>query len=259
VQQEAPLDGCGEFLALVEARVDRVVGLFAVGHGCGEPVVVKGAASDRVGHRRTGDLFGDLPGLVFQVVPFFVIDRHDLTDQLHEMILGEIGPPVKGLEVGRQEYGHGPAAAAGHHLHRFHVDAIQVGPFLAIDLDADEVLVHELGHVDMFEDLVLHHMAPVARRIPDRKENGLVFGARPGQGFFAPGVPIQGIVGVLLQVDRGFIDQVVAVAHDFLRSAGAGRGAVAAVGIVHGASRQDEGHQAQGDQADRGCHSGVLH
>jgi len=63
-------------------------------------------------------------------------------------------------------------------------------------------------------------------------------------------------VGVLLQIGRGFIDEVIPVAHDFLRGAGAGRGTIAAVRIVHGASCQDEGHQTQGDQADRGGHLG---
>ena len=45
---------------------------------------------------------------------------------------------VERLQVGRQKHRHRPAAAAGHHLHRVHVDLIEVGPLLAIDLDADE-------------------------------------------------------------------------------------------------------------------------
>jgi len=44
VQQETPLDGCGEFLGLVEPRVDRVVAFLALGHGGGKPVVVQGQA-----------------------------------------------------------------------------------------------------------------------------------------------------------------------------------------------------------------------
>ena len=50
-----------------------------------------------------------------------------------------IGAAVKRLQVGRQKHRHRPAAAAGHHLHGVHVDLIEVGPLLAIDLDADEV------------------------------------------------------------------------------------------------------------------------
>ena len=38
-----------------------------------------------------------------------------------------------------QEDGHRPAALAGHRLHRLHVDRVDVGALLAVDLDADEV------------------------------------------------------------------------------------------------------------------------
>jgi len=78
------------------------------------------------------------------------------------MILGKIGPSMEGLQVRGEEHRHGPTAPPGDHLHRLHVDAVQVGTFLAVDLDADEVFVHELGHVDVLEDLVFHHVTPVA-------------------------------------------------------------------------------------------------
>ena len=51
----------------------------------------------------------------------------------------EIGAAVKGLQIRRQPYAHRPAAGAGGGLHERHVDAIDVGPFLAIDLDRDEL------------------------------------------------------------------------------------------------------------------------
>ena len=54
----------------------------------------------------------------------------------------EVGAAVEGDAVGVEEDGHRPAAVAGHRLHRLHVDRVDVGALLAVDLDRDEVLVH---------------------------------------------------------------------------------------------------------------------
>ena len=53
---------------------------------------------------------------------------------------GEIRPAEERAAVGRQEHRHRPAAAA-EGLEGRHVDLVDVGPLLAIDLDADEVRV----------------------------------------------------------------------------------------------------------------------
>ena len=44
------------------------------------------------------------------------------------------------LAVGREQHGHRPAAAPAAKLHEAHVDAVHVGPLLAVDLHADEGL-----------------------------------------------------------------------------------------------------------------------
>jgi len=59
-------------------------------------------------------------------------------------LVGEIGAAVEGPAVGREEDAHGPAALPGHRLHGVHVDAVDVGSFLAVYLDRDEVLI-EVG------------------------------------------------------------------------------------------------------------------
>ena len=59
--------------------------------------------------------------------------------------------------------GHPPDA--GRRLHEGHVDAIDVRPLFAIDLDRDEVAIQDLGHLRVLEALVLHHVAPVAGRV----------------------------------------------------------------------------------------------
>ena len=54
----------------------------------------------------------------------------------------EVRAGVERHLLGRREGVQRPAAVAGHRLHRVHVDRVDVGPLLAVDLDADEVLVH---------------------------------------------------------------------------------------------------------------------
>ena len=55
----------------------------------------------------------------------------------------EVGAAEERLQVGREEDRHRPAAVPGHRLHGGHVDLVEVGPLLAVDLDVDEVLVHQ--------------------------------------------------------------------------------------------------------------------
>ena len=53
----------------------------------------------------------------------------------------KVGAAVERLQLRRQPHAHRPAARSGRRLHERHVDAIDVGPLLAIDLDRHEVLV----------------------------------------------------------------------------------------------------------------------
>ena len=59
--------------------------------------------------------------------------------------LREVGAAEERPAVGRQEHGHRPAAVTGHRLHRVHVDRVDVGSFLAVDLHVDEQVVHHRG------------------------------------------------------------------------------------------------------------------
>ena len=86
-----------------------------------------------------------------------------------------------------------------------HVDGVQVGPLFAVDLDADEVLVHQGGGGLVLEGFVLHDVAPVAGGVADAEEDRLVLGAGAGQGHLAPGIPVHGVVRVLEKVGTGLI------------------------------------------------------
>jgi len=118
--------------------------------------------------------------------------------QLVTVFGGKIGATVKGLEVRRQEHRHRPAAVPRQDLHGRHVDLIEIGPFLAIHFDADEMCAEELAHLGVLEAFMLHHVAPVTGRIADAQKDGPIQLPRQAQGLFAPGKPVDRIMGMLL-------------------------------------------------------------
>ncbi len=126
-------------------------------------------------------------------------------------LIGKIRPGKEGqLFVGRQEHRQGPpTSATGDQLMRDLVDLIDVRPLLAVDLDVDEMLVHELGDLLVLEALVLHHVAPVAGRVADRQQHGLARLAGELEGLVTPRVPVDRIVGVLEQVGAGLVCQAI--------------------------------------------------
>ena len=114
----------------------------------------------------------------------------------------EVRAPVERRLVGGEEHVQRPAAVSGHRLHRVHVDRVDVGPLLTVDLHAHEALVHERRGALVLEGLVLHHVAPMAGRVADRDEDRPVLRARPGEGGLAPRMPVDRIVAVLAQIRR---------------------------------------------------------
>ena len=107
---------------------------------------------------------------------------------------------------------HGPAASPGQRLDGVHVDGVDVGTFLAIDLDVDEPLVHDGGHVVILEALVGHDVAPVAGGIADGEQHRPVLGPGAAERLRSPRVPVHRVVPVLAQVGRGLIGEPVHVA-----------------------------------------------
>ena len=116
---------------------------------------------------------------------------------------GEVGPAEEGRPVGGQEHGHRPAPLAGHRLDRLHVDRVEVGALLAIDLDVDEELVHQGGDPGVLEALVGHHVAPVAGAVPDGEEDRAVRLPRDPQRLLPPRIPVDRVAGVLPEVGAG--------------------------------------------------------
>ncbi len=67
-------------------------------------------------------------------------------------------------------------------MQRLHIDMIDVRPFLAIDLDVHEKLVHDRGGRGILKTFMRHDMAPMAGGITDREQDRLVGALRIGEG-----------------------------------------------------------------------------
>ena len=90
-----------------------------------------------------------------------------------------------------------------------HIYPIDVGPLFAIHFHRHERAVDDFGDGFALERFALHHVAPVAGGIADGKKDRLVFAASFIESFVAPGVPVDGIVGVLLEVRAFLGDQMI--------------------------------------------------
>ena len=113
------------------------------------------------------------------------------------------------LAVGAEEHVERPATAAVDRDGDVHVQRVDVRPFLAIDLDADEALVHQLGGLRHRERLALHHVAPVAGGVADREEDRLPLLTCAGEGLVAPRVPVDRVLRVLQEVRARLVLQAV--------------------------------------------------
>ena len=124
----------------------------------------------------------------------------------------EVGAPVERLACGRQEHRHRPAAVPRQRHDRVHVQRVEIGSLLPVDLDVDEELVHLRGRRVVLERLVLHDVAPVAGGVADGEQDRLVLGMRAAERLLAPRVPVDRVVRVLEEVGAGFLSQAVHLA-----------------------------------------------
>ena len=121
----------------------------------------------------------------------------------------EVRAAVEGLPLRREKGGQRPAAVPGQSHHRVHVDRVEVGAFLPVDLDVDEELVLKPRRLLVLERLVGHHVAPVARGVADGEEDRAVLVARAGERLLPPRVPVDRVVGVLEEVRAGCFGEPV--------------------------------------------------
>jgi hypothetical protein len=213
-QQQANFHRVREFRRVAETAVGRVEAAREFPAGVFENVGAKLPGRRRQVQGRL-QMLGQMAGLFVDDLALVLPCLGDVQEQPPKRwqavaVIGrEIGAAVEGFAIGRQEHRHRPAAALCQNLHRGHVDLVEIGPFFAIDFDADEMLVENLGRFRVLEALVLHDVAPMARRVADAEENRAVQLFRLGKRLVAPGEPIDGIVRVLAQVGAGFVEQAI--------------------------------------------------
>ena len=127
----------------------------------------------------------------------------------------EVRAAVEGLPLRREEGGQRPAAVPRERHDRVHVDRVEVGAFLPVDLDVDEELVLEARGLLVLERLVRHHVAPVARGVADGEEDRAVLVAGARERLLPPRVPVDRVVGVLEEIRTGRVSQPIHVAPSF--------------------------------------------
>jgi len=121
----------------------------------------------------------------------------------------EIGAAPERLSARREKHRERPTRAFTHRLQRAHVDCIDVGPLFSIDLDVDEMSIHERGRVGILEALACHDVAPVTGCIADAEEDRLRFPLSERESRVAPREPLHGIRAVLPQVRALFVRECV--------------------------------------------------
>ncbi len=126
-------------------------------------------------------------------------------------VLGKIGAAPERLGVGGEEHGQRPAALLAELVQRAHIDRIDIGALLAVDLDVDEQLVHHRGGGRVLEALMGHDVAPMAGGVADRQQDRLAAVAGLGERRLAPRPPMHRIVLVLEQIGAGLARKPVTV------------------------------------------------
>ncbi len=201
--------GGGAKAAVLVVEVGSQVGISMVQDVLGQKAAAAGqvAGAAHLG----GQLLGNPGNFTFVVAIGFAGGLKDAGEAGHIEAVGgrKVGAAIEGLALGGEKDGHRPAAAAGEHLDGFHIDGVEVGAFLAVNLDVDEVVVHQGSDGGILEGFALHYMAPVAGGVADAEEDGLVLGLGAGQCFRPPRVPVHGVMGVLKEVGAGFVDEAV--------------------------------------------------
>ena len=125
--------------------------------------------------------------------------RHDIAEAGHAAAGTErpIGAAEERLLLRREEDRHRPATLAGHRLHGLHINMVEVGPLLAIDLDRDKIAIQQIGQALVLKTFMGHHVAPVAGRVSDGKEDRLLLRRGPRKRFRPPRLPRDWVVSML--------------------------------------------------------------
>ena len=150
--------------------------LLADAAGGGHEVLRRGGAA--IGIWRPGEVrevLRDGVGISGELGFVAMVEVRDAHEQLRPRyltvpaVLGrKIRPAEEGSAVRQAEAVERPAPVALNHLHGVHHELIHFGAFLAVDLYADEMLVHQVGDPRLLEGFAGHDVAPVTGGVADR-------------------------------------------------------------------------------------------
>ena len=161
---------------------------------------------------------GVLPHLALLVA----IDARDLLQHLGEgraavaRLFRKVGAAPERLCVGGEEHGERPAALLAELVQRRHVDGVDVGALLAVDLDVDEEVVHHGSGLVVLEALMRHHVAPMAGGVADREQDRLSRALGLGERLWPPGPPIDGVLPVLEEIGARLPAKTISCGRAFL-------------------------------------------
>jgi hypothetical protein len=212
-QQRLQVGRCGELGGAPEAAVAPVGLRHQRARQLPERLETAGRAVGRGRSRR--QCLCDATRLLLHFATPFGVGSGDRVDHLApaRATVGptrrEVGTAVEGPAVGGAEDVQRPAAGAGQPHHGLHVDLVDVGTLLPVDLDADQALVHEGGGLRVLERFPLHDVAPVAGRVADRDQHRPVLATRALPGLVPPRVPVDRVLAVLAQVGARLGSQTV--------------------------------------------------
>src|SRR4030067_615135 len=85
----------------------------------------------------------------------------------------EVRATIERFTFRGEKYAHWPSTLTIEGNHKVHVNAIQIETLLPVHLDADKIIIHQVGCIRVFERFVRHHVAPVACCITNAEENGV--------------------------------------------------------------------------------------
>ncbi len=134
--------------------------------------------------------------------------RHPLPRRRRKVRPAPEGPALPGL----QKHAHRPPAAPGHHHRRGHIHVIHIRPLFPIHLDAHKIPTHLRCNRLVLKTLPLHHVAPVARRIPNRQKHRHPAPPRLRKRLIPPPPPLHRIVRMLQQIRTRLINQPIGLA-----------------------------------------------
>ena len=216
-QQHQRLARPGKFRCITKAAVARVVLGLEPLHRLVQPRRVELDPLPRLERHTLADPLTDVGGGLDDLLALGFPCLADLGEHVGKTGSAKLGhrrivrAAIERLKFRGQPDVERPTAAAGGRLHEGHVNLIDVRPLLAVEFDADKMLVHHLRRRLVLERLALHHMAPVAGRVADAQQDRLFLRLGLVERLLSPRIPVNRVVLMLLQVRGCLLGQAVGV------------------------------------------------